>query len=164
MAWFSISGVFMVKIKLVSREGKIFPGNRILIFFPENVKYQKLLCVKLPTWIAHRCFTAISHTFKAFSLVFSNFSFRYSLDLPNITGLPTSGVATGGTGGSGPPTSVQTPPEICANPLRSVLCIGGGVPCMYIVTFYCSPATKKFSDPPLFWAGYATASDFAIRT
>ena len=37
-----------------------------------------------------------------------------------------SGVATGGMGGSGPPTSVQTPPEICENPLRSVLCIGGG--------------------------------------
>ena len=33
----------------------------------------------------------------------------------------------GGMGGSGPPTSVQTPPEIRANPLRSVLYIGGGV-------------------------------------
>ena len=34
-----------------------------------------------------------------------------------------SGVATGGMGGSEPPTSVQTPPEICSNPLKSVLYI-----------------------------------------
>ena len=33
-----------VKIKLFSREGQIFPGGCILIFFPENVKYQNLLC------------------------------------------------------------------------------------------------------------------------
>ena len=44
------------------------------------------------------------------------------------------------------PTSVKTPPEICANPLKGVLYVlgggggGGGVPCMYIVTFYCSLA------------------------
>ena len=54
--------------------------------------------------------------------------------------------------GPDPPTSIQTPPEICANPLRSVLYIGGGgVPCMYIVTFYCSPAKKNCSDPPTFF-------------
>ena len=48
-------------------------------------------------------------------------------------------------------------PEIRANPLRSVLYIGGGgVPCMYIVTFYCSPAEKIVRTPPLFWAGDAT--------
>ena len=35
---------------------------------------------------------------------------------------------------------------------------GGGVPCMYIVTFYCSPATKNCSDPHFFWAGYATVN------
>ena len=35
-----------VKIELFSREGQ-FPEGRILIFFPENVKYRKLLCVKL---------------------------------------------------------------------------------------------------------------------
>ena len=60
-------------------------------------------------------------------------------------------------GGSGPPspTSVQTPPEICANPLRSVLCKGEGVSCMYIVTCYCSPATTKILDPPTFF-GLAT--------
>ena len=64
-----------------------------------------------------------------------------------------------GMGGSGPPTSVQTPPEIRANPLKRVLYIGGGggVPCMYIVIFYCSPAKKNCSDPPhFFWAGDAT--------
>ena len=32
-----------VKIELFSREVQIFPGGRILIFFPENVKYRKLL-------------------------------------------------------------------------------------------------------------------------
>ena len=32
------------------------------------------------------------------------------------------------------PTSVHTPPEIRVNPLRSVLFMGVGVPCMYIVT------------------------------
>ena len=62
----------------------------------------------------------------------------------------------GGMGGPDPPTSVQTSPEICANPLRSILYIGGGgVPCMYIVTFYCSPAKKNCSDPPTFF-GLAT--------
>ena len=72
-------------------------------------------------------------------------------------------IATWGMGGSGPPTSVQvqTPPENCANPLKSVLVYrgggGGGVPCMYIVTFYCSLAKKNCSDPPHFWAGDATA-------
>ena len=36
-----------VKIELFSREGQIFPGERILIFSPDIVKYRKLLCVKL---------------------------------------------------------------------------------------------------------------------
>ena len=43
-----------VKIELFSREGQIFPGRvkffqggRILIFFPEIIKYRNLLCVKL---------------------------------------------------------------------------------------------------------------------
>ena len=66
----------------------------------------------------------------------------------------------GGMGGSGPLISVQTPPEICENPLRNVLYMGGshnrGVPYMYIVTFHCSPAKKNCSDPQFFWAGDAT--------
>ena len=56
-----------------------------------------------------------------------------------------------------PPTPVQTPPEICANLLKKVLYIGG-VPCMYIVTFYCSPAKKNCSDPTTIF-GLATPLD-----
>ena len=39
--------IFRVKIKLFFKEGQIFPGGsgRILIFFPENVEYWKLLYV-----------------------------------------------------------------------------------------------------------------------
>ena len=33
---------------------------------------------------------------------------------------------------------------------------------MYIVTFYCSPAKKNCSDPPLFWAGDATGHTLDI--
>ena len=36
-----------------------------------------------------------------------------------------SGVATGGMRGFGPPTYVQTPPEINANPLKSIFYIWG---------------------------------------
>ena len=59
-----------------------------------------------------------------------------------------SGVATGGMGGSGPPTSVQTPPEICANPLRSVLCIGGPMH-VYCNILLLTSNNNKFG-PPLF--------------
>ena len=59
-------------------------------------------------------------------------------------------------GGSGPHTSVQTSPEICANPLRSVLYIGGGGGPMHV---YCNvlllTSNKKFVGPSLFF-GLAT--------
>ena len=35
---------------------------------------------------------------------------------------------------------------------------GEGVPCMYIITFYCSPAKKKCSDPHYFWTGDVTTA------
>ena len=54
--------------------------------------------------------------------------------------MKTSSVAQGEWVGPDPPTSVQTPPEICANPLKSVLYIGGP---MHV---YCNFL------PPLFWA------------
>ena len=57
-----------------------------------------------------------------------------------------------GMGGSGPPTYVQTPPEISANPLKRFLYIG--VPMYVYCNFYCSPAKKIGLDPPLF--GLAT--------
>ena len=43
----SLEFPYRVKIELFSREGQIFPEGRNLIFFPENVKYRKLLCDKL---------------------------------------------------------------------------------------------------------------------
>ena len=36
-----------VEIKLFYRESQIFSGGHILTFFPENIKYWELLCVKL---------------------------------------------------------------------------------------------------------------------
>ena len=54
-------------------------------------------------------------------------------------------------GGPDPPTSVQTPPEISANPLKMFIYIGGGgYPIHVYWNFYCSPAKKYGSDPPLF--------------
>ena len=61
-----------------------------------------------------------------------------------------SGVATGGMGGSGPPTSVQTPPEICANPLKSVLYIGGGGPMHVYCNFLLLTSKEKLFGPPTF--------------
>ena len=54
--------------------------------------------------------------------------------------MKTSSVAQGEWVDPDPPTSVQTPSEICANPLKSVLYIGGP---MHV---YCNFL------PPLFWA------------
>ena len=59
------------------------------------------------------------------------------------------GVATGGLGGSGPPTFVQTPHGICANPLRSVLYIGG--PKHVYCIFSLLTSKEKIFGPPLFW-------------
>ena len=58
-------------------------------------------------------------------------------------------VATGGIGGSGPTTFVQTPPETRANPLKSFV-MYRGCPMYVYCNFYCSPAKKHFSDPPTF--------------
>ena len=56
-------------------------------------------------------------------------------------------------GGVWTPTSFHTPPEICANPLRSVLNIAG--PSMYIVTFHflLLISKEKLFGLPLSWAG-----------
>ena len=70
--------------------------------------------------------------------------------------LTSSGVATGGMGGSGPPTFIQTFPEISANPLKSFF-IYKGDPMYIYCNFYCSLAKKNGSDPHFFWAGDATA-------
>ena len=59
-----------------------------------------------------------------------------------------SGVATGGMGGSGPPLLFR--PLLRFAQIRWEEFYIWGVPCMYIVTFYCSPAKKNCSDPPLF--------------
>ena len=69
-----------------------------------------------------------------------------------------SGITTGGMGGSGPPTFVQTPPEINANQLKSFF-IYGGYPMYVYCNFYCSPAKKNGSDPHFFWAGDATRDE-----
>ena len=67
-----------------------------------------------------------------------------------------SGVATGGNGGVRTPTSVQTPLEISANPLKSFITYrGGGYPMYVYCNFYCSPAKKHGLDPPTF-LGLAT--------
>ena len=73
-------------------------------------------------------------------------------------GLQSSGVATGGNGRVRTPTSVQTPPEIRANPLRSILYIGGGGCPMHVYcNFLLLTSRKNCSDPPtFFWAGDAT--------
>ena len=66
-----------------------------------------------------------------------------------------SGVTTGGMEGSGPPTSVQTPLGISANPLKSFFHIwggGGGTSCMYIVTFTAHQQRNMVRTPPLFWS------------
>ena len=60
-------------------------------------------------------------------------------------------------GGSGPPTSVQTPPEICANPLKSVLHIGGCPMHVYCNFLLLTSKEKWFGPPHFFWAGDATA-------
>ena len=56
--------------------------------------------------------------------------------------------------GPDPPTSVQTPLGISANPLKSVFLHiggGGGTPCMYIVTFTAHQQRNMVRTPPLFW-------------
>ena len=58
--------------------------------------------------------------------------------------------------GPDPPTSVQTPPEIRANPLRSVLYIGGGGPMHVYCNFLLLTSKKIVRTPPFFWAGDAT--------
>ena len=68
--------------------------------------------------------------------------------------LQLSGVATGGMGGPDPPTSVQTSPEICANPLRSILYIGGG-PMHVYCNFLLLTSKEKLFGPPTFF-GLAT--------
>ena len=78
----------------------------------------------------------------------TNFLLIKASNWPFIVILNISGVATGGISGSGPPTYIQTPLEISAKPLKSLfLYIEVGVPCMYIVTCYCSTAKKNCSDP-----------------
>ena len=69
-----------------------------------------------------------------------------------MSAYPYSGVATGGMGGSGPPpTSVQTLPEICTNPLRSVLYIGGGGGPMHVhCNFSLLTSKEKLFEPPTF--------------
>ena len=52
-----------------------------------------------------------------------------------------------------PPTSVQTPPEICANPLRRVSCIGG--PMHVFCNFLLLTSNNKKFGPPTFF-GLAT--------
>ena len=59
-----------------------------------------------------------------------------------------------GMGGSGPPTSVQTTPEVCTNPLRSVLYIGGG-PMHVYCNFLLLTSKEKLFGPPTFF-GLAT--------
>ena len=61
----------------------------------------------------------------------------------------------GGIGGSGPPHLCVFRSHLRLNPLKSVYMYREGLPCMYIVTFYCSPTKDNSSDPPLFWAGKA---------
>ena len=71
----------------------------------------------------------------------------------------TSSVATGNGGVRPPPTSVQTPLGISANPLKSFFFTYRGVPHVYIYcNFYCSPGKKHGSDPPTF-LGLATPLD-----
>ena len=54
--------------------------------------------------------------------------------------------------GPDPPTSVQTPLGISANPLKSFFTYrGGGSPCMYIVTFTAHQQRNMVRTPPLFW-------------
>ena len=62
----------------------------------------------------------------------------------------------GGMGGSGPPTSVQTSPEICANPLRSILYIGGGGggPMHVYCNFLLLTSKEKLFGPPHFFLGW----------
>ena len=67
-----------------------------------------------------------------------------------------SGVTTGGMGGSGPPTSVQAPPEICTNPLRSVLYIGGGGGAMHVYCKFLLVTSKEKLFGPLTFFGLAT--------
>ena len=62
-----------------------------------------------------------------------------------------SGVPTG-DGGPDPLTSVQTPPEINANPLKSCFIYRG---VSHACIFYCSPTMKKVSDPHFFGVGDA---------
>ena len=60
-------------------------------------------------------------------------------------------------GGSGPPHFCSDPSWDLRKSVEKCFMYrgGGGVPCMHIVTFYCSPATKNCSDPPTFF-GLAT--------
>ena len=44
---YRILSLYTTRRHLKAPKVQIFPGGRILIFFPENVKYRKLLCVKL---------------------------------------------------------------------------------------------------------------------
>ena len=76
------------------------------------------------------------------------------------SGGASSGVATGGMGGPDPPTSIQTPLGISANPLKFFLHIGG-TPCMYIVTFTAHQQRNMVRTPHFFGAGDATGCQSA---
>ena len=52
------------------------------------------------------------------------------------------------------PNCVQASSEISTNPLKSICIYRGVYPMHVYCNFYCSPAKKTGSDPPLFWAGY----------
>ena len=65
-----------------------------------------------------------------------------------------SGVATGGMGVR-TPTSVQTPPEISANPLKSLYIHGGGVSYACILELLLLTSKEIWFGPPTFF-GLAT--------
>ena len=81
-------------------------------------------------------------------------------NLPSHIHLSSHIVATGGMEGSGPPTFVQTPLGIIANPLKSFFTYrGGGTPCMYIVTSTAHLQRNMVRTPHFFGAGDATVSN-----
>ena len=80
--------------------------------------------------------------------------------------LSNSGVATGGMGGSGPPTCVQTPPEISANPLKSFLHILGGNPthvCIILQLLLLTSKEKWFGPPTFFGLATPLVSNPCLR-
>ena len=62
-----------------------------------------------------------------------------------------SGIATGEMGGSGPLTYVQTPPEISANPLKSLFFYIGGVSHVCIIVTFTAHQQRKMVQTPFFW-------------